>query len=90
MRYGFGGEKSLRKHKIMKKKIGKGDVVRIRHNKSFHGFKENTLGVVKECFPKRTEFPDRFRVVTRIEWWYVDICDVTLFKRNPNECDDWY
>lgn len=74
---------------MSQKQIRKGDVVRIRHNTSGHQFKENTLGVVLEVYPKRVEYPDRFKVETRTEWWYVDIKDITLFSRNKNEDDDY-
>lgn len=71
------------------KKIRKGDIVRIRHNNSGHQFKENTLGVVLEVFPKRVEYPNMFKVATRKEWWYVDLNDITLFLRNRNNDDDF-
>lgn len=64
------------------KQISKGDIVRIRHNNSGHQFKENTLCVVLETYPKRSENPNRFKCATRTEWWYVDISDITLFSRN--------
>lgn len=74
---------------MSQKQIHKGDIVRIRHNTSGHQFKENTLGVVIEVYPKRAEFPNRFKVSTRTEWWYVDINDITLFSRNKNWEDDY-
>lgn len=74
---------------MSQKQIRRGDIVRIRHNNSGHQFKENTLGVVLEMYPKRVEYPDRFKVATRTEWWYVDIKDITLFSRNKNEDDDY-
>ena len=54
---------------MSQKQIRRGDIVRIRHNNSGHQFKENTLGVVLEVYPKRVEYPDRFKVATRTEWW---------------------
>ena len=71
----------------MKKQIKKGDIVRIRHNNSGHRFKENTLGIVMDTFPKRVEYPDRFKVATLYEWWYVGIEDITLFRKYKNEDD---
>lgn len=71
---------------MSQKKICPGDICRIRHNeKSGHGFKENTLVVIKECYPRFSEFPTRFKAVTRKEWWYVDIDDITLFSKNRDE-----
>lgn len=69
------------------KQIRKGDIVRVRHNNSGHGFKENTLGVVKKCFPKKCEYPTRFIISSGKEWWYVGIEDITLFKRVNNDDD---
>lgn len=37
---------------MSQKTIRKGDICRIRHNTSEHGFAENTLVVIKECRPK--------------------------------------
>lgn len=72
---------------MAQKQIHKGDIVRIRHNNSGHGFKENALGIVKKCYPPRSEYPTRFIVATHEEWWYVDISDITLFKKNRDEED---
>lgn len=74
---------------MAQKQIRRGDIVRIRHNNSGHGFKENTLGIVKKCFPLRSEYPNRFVVATADEWWYVEIEDITLFKRDKNAEDDY-
>lgn len=75
---------------MSQKQIRKGDIVRVRYNNiSGHQFKENTLGVVLEVWPKWVEFPKRFKVATRTDWWYVDIADITLFSRNNNEEDDY-
>lgn len=75
---------------MSQKQIQKGDICRVRHNNSNHGFKENTLVVILECFPKRVEFPHYFKAATRTEWWYVDISDITLFSRNKDADEDDY
>lgn len=74
---------------MSQKTIRKGDICRIRHNTSEHGFAENTLVVIKECRPKRAEFPNLFKAATATEWWWVDIADITLFERGNYDEDDW-
>lgn len=75
---------------MSQKVIRKGDICRIRHNNSGHAFPENTLVVIKECYPKRAEISTRLKAATRNEWWWVEPGDVTLFERgNYNEDDDW-
>ena len=74
---------------MSQKTIRKGDICRIRHNTSGHQFPENTLVVIKECYPKRVEYPNRFKAATRTEWWWVSIEDITLFKRGEYDEDDW-
>lgn len=74
---------------MTQKRIRKGDIVRVRHNNSGHGFKENTLGIVKKCYPLKSELPDRFIVVSKDDWWYVGVEDITLFKRDKNSNDDY-
>lgn len=70
-----------------KKNIKLGDIVRVRHNISCHQFKENTLGIVKEVYPRYSETPKRYKVVTDYDWWWVDPYDITLFERCRNEED---
>lgn len=70
------------------KTIGKGDICRVRHNNSGHGFKENTLVVIKRCFPRNSETPKFFLAATRKESWYIDASDITLFERNKDEDED--
>lgn len=70
---------------MSQKQIGPGDICRIRHNNSGHGFPENTLVVIKQCYPRFSEFPTRFKAATRKEWWYVELDDITLFAKNKDE-----
>ena len=70
---------------MSQKQIGPGDICRLRHNESGHHFPENTLVVVKECYPRFSEFPTWFKVATRKEWWYVVLEDLTLFAKNKDE-----
>ena len=72
---------------MSQKRIGVGDICRVRHNESGPGFPENTLVVIKECYPRFSEFPTRFKAATRTEWWYVEIGDITLYARNRNNLD---
>ena len=74
---------------MSQKQIRRGDIVSIRHYNSCHQFIENSVCGVLDTYPKRSEFPDRFKCATRTEWWYVDIKDITLFSRNKNEDDDY-
>lgn len=72
---------------MAQKIIKLGDIVRIRYNNSAHGFPINTLGVVKECRPKRSDNPNLFKVAIKNDWWWVDIDDLTLFSRVKEEDD---
>lgn len=74
---------------MSQKTIRKGDICRIRHNTSLHGFPENTLVIIKECRPRRAKFPHLFKAATAKEWWWVDIADITLFERGNYDEDDW-
>lgn len=69
------------------KNIYKGDIVRIRHNTSCHGFKENTLGIVTETFPLREDEPTSYEVTSHDDYWRVNPEDITLFKKCPNPED---
>lgn len=69
--------------------IGKGDIVRIRHNESLHQFKENELVVVKETYPlfEDEENITHLKCANRETHWMVMLSDVTLFEKNPNPED---
>ena len=73
---------------MSRKKIGKGDIVRIRHNTSAHQCKENERVVVKETYPLYEEEDiTHLKCANRETHWMVMIEDVTLFERNPNPED---
>lgn len=74
---------------MSQKQIGPGDICRVRHNNGGHGFKENTLVVIKACFPRFSENPKFFLAATRKNSWYVDIDDITLFSKNKSEDGDY-
>lgn len=70
---------------MYEKRIGRGDIVRIRHNTSQHQFKENELVVVKETYPiDEEENITHLKCANRETHWMVMIEDVTLFDKNPN------
>ena len=80
---------------MSQKTIRKGDICRIRHNTSLHGFPENTLVIIKECRPRRAEFPHLFKAATAKEWWWVllilpclneAIMMKTIGKLKPVQC----
>jgi hypothetical protein len=73
---------------MSRKIIGKGDIVRIRHNTSDHFFKENELVVVKETYPLYEDDPEYLKCANRETHWMVNMEDVTLFERNPHPDDD--
>ena len=73
---------------MSRKVIGKGDIVRIRHNTSDHQFKENELVVVKETYPLHEEKPEYLKCANRETHWMVNMSDVTLFERNPHPDDE--
>lgn len=66
-----------------------GDIVRIRHNQSFHQFKENELVVIKKVFPKYEECPAHCLCANRTDHWMVKVEDFTLFRKNHDE-DSWF
>lgn len=69
---------------MSKKIIRKGDIVRIRHNSSYHQFRENELVVVQETYPLHEDDPQYLKCANRETHWMVNVSDVTLFERNPN------
>lgn len=76
-------KKTKPKNPYQQKQIDVGDILKIRHNNSCHKFEENTLVIVKEVYPMNADFPTRFKVSCRDQWWWVVREDFTLFSKNP-------
>lgn len=73
---------------MAQKQICRGDICRVKHNESGHGFPDNTLVIIKECYPRFSEFPNRFKAASHDDWWWVEIDDITVFAKNPIEDDE--